>query len=190
MNCTWHVEHKDGHWHRIFLTILAYNHENKLLPPTTKKTSSNFTTIRLKDGRSFQKLFPSKLYQKWERAAIRSMKACFSEMRLAGVWAIDDWMNCEAKIFYKGPQGDTVGYQQAIGDMLQKSELITNDKHIESWDGSARIHVKEWPRLELCLTYLWPAGTKKAKREPRRIEPSTCRHTGLPIFDLLGNTQE
>ena len=67
---------------------------------------------------------------------------------------------------------------------------IKNDKQIESWDGSARIRVKDWPRLELCLTYLWPAGTKKAKRPVKRTDPALAIQTGLPIFDQLGNTQE
>lgn len=190
MNCTWRAEHKDGHWYRIFLTILAFNHENKLLPPRTKKNDGRVTEIRMKDGRTFNKIMPGSAYSKWERACIRSMKLCFSEMRTHGLWEITDFMNCEAKIFFKGPEGDTVGYQQAIGDMLQVSELIKNDRQIESWDGSARIRVKEWPRLEICLTYLWPGGTKKAKRAPRRIKPALSIQTGLPIFDQLGNTQE
>lgn len=186
MNCTWRVEHKHGHWHRLFLTVVARDRMNQIVPPRTKKNSP--IPITLKNGR--QIILPSSDFKKWERAATRSMLLCFIEMRQQGLMGLGDFVNVEAKIYRQINQGDTNGFTQAIGDWLESSGVLLNDRQIESWDGTERLKDKDCPRVELCLTFLWPAKTKKAKREPRRVEPVLAIQTGLPLLDALGNTQE
>lgn len=186
MNCTWRVETAEGRWRRLFLTVVARDRENLIIPPRTKKNSP--IPITLKNGR--QIILPSSDFKKWERAATRSMLLCFSEMRQQGLMGIGDYVNVEAKIYRQINLGDTVGFQQAIGDWLESSGVLLNDRQIESWDGTERLKDKDLPRIELCLTFLWPAKTKKTKREPRRVEPVLAIQTGLPLLDALGNTQE
>ncbi len=178
MTCTWRVEHKDGHWQTLCLTVVAYDRDNLIVPPRTKKNSP-----RIIPGLRHPILLPSAAYKKWEKAATASMILCCSEMRQQGLMGITDYCNVEAKIFRDRNVGDANGFTQAIGDWLEHAGILANDKQIESWNGTDRLKDKALPRVEMCITYLWPGGTKKAKRIPRQVESAIASPTGLPLFD-------
>jgi hypothetical protein len=63
--------------------------------------------------------------------------------------------------------------------------VLLNDRQIESWDGTERLKDKDFPRIELCLTFLWPAKTKKAKREKvwPPLEPAIKVDRNMPLFE-------
>ena len=56
-------------------------------------------------------------------------------------------------VFYtaKRQRPDLTNLEQAVGDMLEKAGVITNDYWIGSWDGSRRL--KDWdePRVEITI---------------------------------------
>ena len=61
--------------------------------------------------------------------------------------------------FWAGPgvEPDLSGAMETVGDILQESRVIENDRWIKSWDGS-RVHTtdKKDPRTEVVLeTMIW-----------------------------------
>jgi hypothetical protein len=170
MTCTWRVEHRDGHWRRLFLTVVARGNDNQIVPPRTKKNSP-----RIIPGLRHPILLPSAAYKRWEKAATASMILCTSEMRREGLMGITDYVNVEAKIYRDRNVGDANGFTQAIGDWLEHAGILANDRQIESWDGTERLKDAACPRLELCITYLRTAETRRAKRESCRPSPAIAR---------------
>ena len=182
MTCTWRYTEQAGHWHQIFLTVVARNRQNVIIPPRTKKNSS--IPIRLKNGRTV--ILPSSDFKKWEKAATQSMVLCLHEMKRVGLYLIDDYIGVQALIYRQINQGDVNGFTQAIGDWLESSGIIANDRQIDNWDGSQRLKDAVCPRIELCLTYLRPAPQSKSKN--RKLTESTkvqepALLLGLPLWD-------
>ena len=75
---------------------------------------------------------------------------------------LDQPYNCKA-IFYRSRRiGDAVGYYQGLADLLQDKNLstmrgvtlnvLTDDKWIQTWDGSRLEIDREKPRVEVELT--------------------------------------
>jgi hypothetical protein len=60
--------------------------------------------------------------------------------------------NCAAIFYRDANRGDAVGYYQGLADVLEKAQVITNDKFITQWDGSRLLVDRENPRVELVLT--------------------------------------
>jgi len=53
-------------------------------------------------------------------------------------------------LFYRdADRGDLCGYQQAGGDALEAAGVVSNDKIIDSWDGSRRLIDRQNPRVEI-----------------------------------------
>jgi hypothetical protein len=48
--------------------------------------------------------------------------------------------------------GDLVGYEQALGDLLEHAGIIGNDKQIYSWDGSVLNTNPQNPGISLVIT--------------------------------------
>lgn len=159
MKCTWRVEMAEGHWQRLHLTVVAYDRLNMIVPPRTKKNSP-----RIIPGLKHPILLPSAAYKRWESAATKSMILCMLQMRQQRLMDITDYVNVEAKIYRDRNVGDSNGFTQAIGDWLEHSHILANDKQIERWDGTERLKDAACPRLELTITYLGPAKPKKAKK--------------------------
>lgn len=60
--------------------------------------------------------------------------------------------NCAAIFYRDANRGDAVGYYQGLADVLEKAQVITDDKFITQWDGSRLLVDRENPRVELVLT--------------------------------------
>lgn len=175
MNCSLRVERDDfGQWRRIFLTIVSMDKLWQPIPPRTKKNHS-----RIIPGMRHPILLPSKAYKDWEKGCIRSLTPVLYEMRQQGLLGLTDFVNCEAKIYRDRNVGDTNGYTQAIGDMLEKVGIIANDRQIESWDGTERLKDAALPRLELVITFLRPAKAKPSTPKQKAVPALS----GLPLWD-------
>jgi hypothetical protein len=128
--------------------------------PRTKKTSNVVTTVK---GRHI--VLPAKDWRDWTRdAQITIDGMAFVSVKKSVPRLVRDdgeprlWtplavpLNCAA-VFYLGNRqhGDTVGYLQGLGDLLQEREVIANDRFIATWDGSRLVHDGSMPRVELAL---------------------------------------
>lgn len=69
---------------------------------------------------------------------------------------IDFEVNCRALFYRDANQGDAVGYYQGLADVLEKGQVVKDDKWIVSWDGSRLCKDAASPRVEVLLT--WGAG--------------------------------
>jgi len=161
MKCAWRVEADEtGQWQQLFLIVVAFDAANQIVPPRTKKNSP-----RIIQGLRHPILLPSAAYKRWESAATKSMILCLLEMRQHRLMDITDYCNVEAKIYRDRAVGDSNGFTQAIGDWLEESGILANDKQIESWNGTERLKDATCPRVEICLTFIRPAPpAKKAKK--------------------------
>jgi Holliday junction resolvase RusA-like endonuclease len=132
--------------------------------PRTKKNHGRIITITPKGqkrsvchqcnrpfGRQF--MLPSEQYLEWEGNALSQCFNIKRELARAGVsLPVVGLVSIEAHIYRETNVGDTAGYIQAIGDMLQKAEIIKNDSQIEDWDGTRRFKDAIHPRVEIFIS--------------------------------------
>jgi hypothetical protein len=64
----------------------------------------------------------------------------------------DQKYNCEAVFFRDADRGDANGYYQGLADVLEELEVVSNDRLLVSWDGSALLVDRTHPRVEITLT--------------------------------------
>ncbi len=134
--------------------------------PRTKKTHGRLITITPKGQkrsmcyqckRPFgrQVMLPSEAFCTWEGEALSQCVNIKRELARAGVsLPVVGLVSIEAHIYRETNVGDTAGYIQAIGDMLQKAEIIKNDSQIEDWDGTRRLKDAARPRVEIYINVL------------------------------------
>jgi Holliday junction resolvase RusA-like endonuclease len=140
--------------------------------PRTKKTHNRVVQIPNKGARrcyacghmpSFPRVLPSEAYEAWEAAALREMLLVKGLLRQHGVeLPILGAVSVEAHIYLEPAAdgklrrdcGDLCGFLQAVGDMLEKAEVIRNDRQIEDWDGSRRHPDAVNPRVAIFISTL------------------------------------
>jgi len=113
--------------------------------PVTKKNSPQIVWAKSKAGKRYPMPIPSKPYLKWIEAAGFQVPAEMRKNTIATDVAVS------AVIYRKKRIGDLDNYLAAVGDMLQKTKVIKNDRQIVSWDGSRLDHDKENPRIEIMI---------------------------------------
>lgn len=113
-----------------------------LVAPRTKKNHSR--VVGAKRGRP--RVLPSEAFEEFERNSLPYLRA----MR-GGAAPIDFAVNARVVFWRDARRGDAVGYYQAIADVLEKAEVLVDDKWIVSWDGSRLEVDREEPRLEITL---------------------------------------
>lgn len=133
-------------------------------PPRTKKNSGRIITIPQKGSRAcpacghrpgFPKLLPSEAHEEWFFAAMDQCVRIKAELGRRGVaLPVAGLLSVEALVYREANQGDVCGFLQAIGDLLERSGIIQNDRQIEDWDGSRRLIDREKPRIEIYLTVI------------------------------------
>lgn len=138
--------------------------------PRTKKTSGQGVVLppKIKGGKYRAVMFPAADWRIWVKEArimidglsfVNVKKSIPRLVPLAGeprLWTpLSVPMNCAA-VFYLGNRqhGDTLGYLQGLADLLQEREVVANDRHIITWDGSRVVHNGTTPRVEVTLTDL------------------------------------
>lgn len=103
----------------------------------------------------FPKVLPSLAYEQWEAAALREMLTIRPKLCAAGFqFPILGPVAVEAIIYRERNTGDLSNYLEAVGDFLQAAAIISDDRQIESWDGSRRDKDAANPRVEIFLTVL------------------------------------
>lgn len=132
--------------------------------PRTKKNSSDIISIPKKGSSrcgacghrpGFPKIMPSKAYRQWEGAALVQVVDIKRKLRALGVeFPILGPVSVEALFYRERNDGDSCGYYQSVGDMLQAAEIIADDRQIEDWDGSRRLKSADNPRVEIFITCL------------------------------------
>lgn len=110
-------------------------------PPRTKKTHQRIFRNK-RTGAPM--VMPAKTSKAWEASAIlQLMQARAFDFESDGPVSV-----C-ALVYRDARRGDLVGYLQAIGDALERSGVIVNDRLIASWDGSRLLVDRERPRVEI-----------------------------------------
>lgn len=126
-------------------------------PPRTKKTSDR---LDLRGDRP--KKLPSKPHEKWFDNAMSQLPPITTrllrqvQLPLQGRYWITAYFYLENAI-----EGDLLGYEQALADWLQMptqarngAGIITDDRFIDSWDGSRRLLDRANPRIEVTIRVL------------------------------------
>ena len=111
--------------------------------PTTKKNSSRVVTV----GRTHKipKVLPSKAYCEYEKEALLQLLP-YRKRRLSGTVKV----SCKYYMPDKRSSPDLVGLLQATSDVLEKANIIDNDKYITSYDGSCIVGIdRQSPRVEI-----------------------------------------
>lgn len=113
------------------------------IPGTVRSKKNSKIPIKVR-GRLF--LIPSKAYQKWEKAA-RVEVVC---QLPRGFALLTCPLHIEAIFYFKGNRPDLSGAEESVGDCLE-GVVYTNDRLIESWDGSRLFHDLKNPRTEIIV---------------------------------------
>lgn len=130
-------------------------------PPRTKKNSSNIAKNR-STGQMF--LAPDKAKAAWEKMAVDTLRTQLRPTttvvrkikgRLVEVPVQFTGPVHVTALFYREKNlGDTCGFYQALGDALEKSGVLANDRQIEYFDGSRRLIDRKNPRVEVTVEAL------------------------------------
>lgn len=133
-------------------------------PPRTKKTSNRIVRIKCRDGRTFQKIMPSKAYMTWFKAAMRQVLMIRTLARDQGVsLPLSGPVHVSAVFYRDADRGDLTGYEQALADFLQEplfrpkrngAGVIRDDRQVVSWDGSRLDVDRSRPRIEVMVRAL------------------------------------
>lgn len=95
---------------------------------------------------------PSEAASNWEAAAILQLQAAKRRLDMEDCANHGSWggpVTVCALVYRDANRGDLVGYLQAVGDALERSGVIVNDRLIASWDGSRLLVDRERPRVEI-----------------------------------------
>ena len=118
-------------------------------PPRTKKTSN---VMALAGGRRI--VLPSAAWRKWAKSA----QITFSDPQVAVAWYANGPIlcpvTCRALFYRDARRGDLVGFMQGLADLLEQRQVLTNDRLIESWDGTRLLVDRARPRVEVLITPL------------------------------------
>ncbi len=139
--------------------------------PRPKKNSQQI--VKTRTGRMM--VIPSEEYLAWFKDQMSRKRVILHQLRSAPL-PLSCAVEVQALIYTDGANrahvGDLLGYEQAIGDLIQSEKwskpvpgkpsrqlrkglgIITDDKMIDSWDGSRRLIDKTNPRIELTIRTL------------------------------------
>lgn len=109
-------------------------------PPRTKKTHNR---VVFRNGKP--KVLPSAAWCAW-------LDALRETGQLPPPEPLPDLpYQCRATFWRDADRGDLVGYQQGLADVLEGGGVISNDKWIQSWDGTRLLVDRACPRVEVEL---------------------------------------
>lgn len=114
-------------------------------PPRTKK---NHGRVIVRGGRRFH--IQSIAYEQWHDVAMVHLAGIRVALRLKRVvLPVSGSIQVRATFYRDRLAGDLVGYEQALGDVLEETGIIQNDKLIYSWDGTRLDLDRVRPRIEV-----------------------------------------
>lgn len=130
-----------------FPVLLPKMRPLRLVVPGIPRTKKNSGRIVPRGGRHI--LLPSEAWQLWCDAVAPLLR---SSMLRSGLAPIAEPVNCAALFYRDALRGDACGFYQGLADLLQHGGVVSDDKHIVSWDGSRLLKDSARPRVELVLT--------------------------------------
>jgi len=111
--------------------------------PVPKKNNPVFI------GGTHPRLLPSKAFRVYEKDALKQLLA-WGNHRFEG----PIWLTCQYWLPDRRWIPDLSGLMEATADILQKAEIIENDKYICSWDETRLMGFdKENPRAEITIEH-------------------------------------
>jgi Holliday junction resolvase RusA-like endonuclease len=115
--------------------------------PRTKKTSQRLIKVR-----GVPRIVPSKVTVEWSNDAQLQLQSQFAKYRGKTFHEGQRW-NLRA-VFYRQEEttADLLNHLQALCDVLQAAEVVTNDRQVRGFDGSRLSLDTANPRVELTLT--------------------------------------
>lgn len=129
--------------------------------PRTKKTHNQLAWRRSRNtGKRVPVLLPSKQWRRWVKSAVIFRLDDGGTAQLAdgrrgridlGLAPITSLVRCAALFYRDANRGDLSGYEQGLGDLLEKRGVLKNDRQIVSWDGSQLLKDAAHPRVEIRL---------------------------------------
>lgn len=114
-------------------------------PPRTKKTSNR---VVFRGGKP--KVLPSAAWCAWLAALQRTRQLPFPAP------LPDRPYRCCAVFYRDRTWGDLVGFQQGLADVLEKGGVVSNDRWIQSWDGTRLDVDPACPRVEIEILPVTP----------------------------------
>lgn len=117
--------------------------------PVTKKNSGRI--LRTRTGRPF--IMPSAAFKRWEQAAVLQLQ---SQRRSTPT--ITGAVELTALVYRKRNVGDLDNHLSAVCDVLQRAQVIANDKQVVSFGQSRLLKDAANPRVEIALTYTETVG--------------------------------
>jgi len=96
------------------------------------------------------KVQPKKLWRTWAKKAPITVQV--DGFQGAPAYPITAPIHICATFYRKRADGDTLGYEQGLADLLEQRKIIKNDRQLIHWDGSRLKKDKERPRVEFTLT--------------------------------------
>lgn len=113
--------------------------------PRTKKNSQ-----QLVQNNGVRFVIPSAAWKSWLKQAVVLVNGQELGRKLPHALVTSN-VNCKARFFRDALRGDACGYYQGIADLLQKRQVLFDDKQIVSWDGSRLDIDRDNPRTEIEL---------------------------------------
>ena len=119
--------------------------------PATKKNSGRI----IKRGK-FNMLLPSEAFEKYENECLWRLTR-YKKYR----FDMPVQMQCVYYLPDKAHYPDLVGLMQATADILEKAQILDNDRLVVSWDGThiAPVLDKANPRAEIVITSMADVDT-------------------------------
>lgn len=130
--------------------------------PTTKKTSNRIVPYRKQifnkktrrmESKLLHAVLPSEDFMDFEAQCVSYAATICNRLKRQGVrLPITSPISIRALIYREKRIGDHCGFTQAVGDALKTMGIIVDDRIIDDWDGTRRLHDKAFPRLEIFIS--------------------------------------
>lgn len=122
------------------------------------------------EGGLITHVLPSEDYRDAAKIVVPQLRLAWQKKRGRSLGGPDEPLHVIAH-FYLGPRQrpDLLSLKEACADLLQEAEVLTDDKWIESWDGSRRFkHDRLNPRTEVTvLLYEQSGGHQQCLFDPK-----------------------
>lgn len=115
------------------------------------------------DGGLITHVLPSEDYRDAQKIVVPQLHAAWQLNKGRPIGGPEELLHLEA-FFYLGPRQrpDLLSLKEACSDLLQEAGVITDDRWIESWDGSRRLkHQRHAPRTEVTIYRFTPPGDEQ-----------------------------
>ena len=118
-------------------------------------------SIMMRSILSRTKVQPSTRWRTWAKKAPIMMPGIDPR-----IFPIKGELHIRATFYRESKIGDLVGFMQGIADLLEKRQVVVNDRQLVNWDGTRLDKDKSRPRVELTLS----RATSVVPRSPENAD--------------------